>query len=119
AQEIAPVVGELDDAHAKAAEDLDAVDVLAERRRVLEAVDDAEPAARLGAVEIGGRLHLHQKVGMGVDLALPESDALEGVRKDVRPAAHGADGEVDGRDTRSMKIGELRRGEGGIVRSGA
>ncbi len=36
AQKIAPVVGELDDAHAEAAEDLDPVEIFAERCRILE-----------------------------------------------------------------------------------
>ena len=71
AHQVAPVVGQLHDAHAEVVEHVEAVEVLAVHRRVLESVDDAEAAAALGFVELRAAGDLHQHIRVRGDLAVP------------------------------------------------
>ena len=77
ADEIAPVVGELDDAHAEPAERIEPIEIFAERRGVLETVDDREASAALGDGEIARVVEFHQHIGMWRDLAVPLRDLLD------------------------------------------
>ena len=50
---VGAIVGELEDAHAEIGEDVDPVDVGRHHRRILEAVDDADPVLAPGAEDVG------------------------------------------------------------------
>jgi hypothetical protein len=110
-EQVPPVVGELDDLHPELAEQIHPAGIVADRGRVLEAVDEAQPAALAGLFQVRRRLYLHQHVGMGVDLPFPVPDPAEGLLEHVRAAAEGADRQVRRRDPGGADVGELLRGQ--------
>ena len=109
---VGAIVGELDDAHAEIGEDVDPVDVGRHHRRVLEAVDDADPVQAPGADDVGDIQDLDEVVGAAADSRLPARDLAHGLLERLFLAGDIADGDVDRGQAGRARVGNDPVGEG-------
>src|SRR5262245_16135403 len=77
ADEIATIVSQLDHAHAAFVKPLDAIEILAERRSLLKAVDHAALALALRAQQVIAFEHEHEDIGPGNDLLVPRRNRIQ------------------------------------------
>jgi hypothetical protein len=112
ADQVALVVGELHHAHAQTLEQVDAIQVLADRRALLEAVDQPDLALAPRALEVGARAHREERVRVLRDLPLPRGDVLHrGLERRVveAEASRGREREQHRGQARFARVAELVR----------
>jgi hypothetical protein len=111
AHQIAPIVGQLDEAYSGPVEHVDAIQVFTYGRGFLEAVDEPYRAFSLGPCEVLACQNLREHLRMRDDLPIPLGDALQGqlVRCIVEPeGAFGCETQPDAREPGLAPIGQLQ-----------
>jgi hypothetical protein len=114
ADQVAAIVRELDDAHAALVEQLDAIEVLAERRGFLETVDDAELALALGALQVSALEDQRENIRSRDNLLVPLGDRVERApkRRVVEPERSlRSETEAHGGEAAFARVAQLRLGE--------
>ena len=111
ADQVAPVVGELEHAQAELLEQVDTREVLGDRRRILESVDQTEAPAALGERKVVGAAHEQQMIGMRRDLCVPVGDVADGLVVVAGIAADSADRDIDRGKARRAHVGKRLRAE--------
>jgi hypothetical protein len=97
-------------AQAQAPEQRNAVQVLAEGRGVLEAVDEAHASVIARALDIRRALDAQQELRMRLDLRFPMRDRLERILEGTRVAPDAAQGDIQRGQARSPRIREFGLG---------
>ena len=90
--------------HPELAKGVDARQILGDRRRVLETIDNTEAPATFGGGNVGAASHQQQKIRVCGDLRIPMSDVADGDVVVLLVTADTAHRHIDRRQTRGLHI---------------
>jgi hypothetical protein len=116
ADDIAQVVGRLNDAHAEVGEHREARKVALKHGRILAAVDDSQSMRGFCRLNITAAQNLHEYIGVRQQFMFDAGHIGDGAHEFVRPVTHIVDGQIDRRDARCSNVRQGGRRQRRVIR---